>query len=124
MIAMNFWGDRHVNVPCTPVAVPGADAQMPKYRFGITDVWTVSAMAADAQGCRILISEYGAMVRSIDPALYCADVVHEVGHIAGLEHRDDGVMNAQLDENRIWDCAHWKAYAKRHGFPLGRRYRP
>jgi hypothetical protein len=121
-IALNFWGARGVDVPCTPVAVSGADAQLPSVPFPGTLLMQRADMAA--VDCRVLLSNYAAYLRRTEPDYYCAEVVHEVGHIAGLEHHDDGVMNARLEENRIWDCAHWKAFARRHGIPLGRRHRP
>lgn len=121
-IALHFWGARGVDVPCAPVPVSGADAQLPRLQFPGTRLTQTADMGAT--GCRVLLSSHAAYLRRHEPAYYCAEVVHEVGHVAGLPHRDDGVMNARLEENAIWDCAHWKAYARRHGIPLGRRSRP
>lgn len=121
-IAVSFWGARGVTVPCTPIPVSGADAQLPGVQFPGTTLMQTADMGA--LGCRVLLSKQAAYWRRTEPDYYCAEVVHEVGHIAGLGHRDDGVMNARLERNRIWDCAHWKAFARRHGIPPGRRHRP
>lgn len=72
-------------------------------------------------GCRVLISAWAGWERTAEPDYYCAMVVHEVGHIAGLPHRDDGVMNERLEDNAIWDCAHWRTFARRHGLHVSHR---
>jgi hypothetical protein len=107
-IAVSFWGARGVQVPCQPVAVPGADAQLPM-AYG-------SPIPMAAQGCRILISSQGTWLRKAGPAWYCGDMVHEVGHIAGLPHSEKGLMAPVLDfENIPYECVHWKRFARRHG---------
>lgn len=116
-IAVSFWGARGVDVPCTPVAISGADARLEvRGAYGLRDTAAMGTL-----GCTILLSNYAAYTRRTDPGLYCAEIVHEVGHIAGLGHRNDGVMNETVEDNAIWDCAHWKAYARHRGMPVRRR---
>jgi hypothetical protein len=108
-IALNFWGDRDIPIPCgAPVAVAGADAQMPKDAHG-----TPALMAAEPWSCRILISRHGSERRHYDPAGYCTTVVHEIGHLAGLEH-STGIMAPKVAlRDRPHDCKHWRKAAKR-----------
>jgi hypothetical protein len=56
LIAVHFWGDRNVPIPCHPVAVMNADAELP-----LDPVWGERfhlrvPMATYASDCRILIS--------------------------------------------------------------------
>jgi hypothetical protein len=120
-IAVSFWGARGVHPTCNPVpvSISSADARLPHDRFGNPD-----AMGAEVATCRILISGDGAWLRhsrGMAP-LYCADVVHEVGHIGGLSHTPTGLMaeHAIDDDDIPWDCYHWRTYARRHGIALHR----
>lgn len=119
-IAMSFWGARGVDVPVTPTAVSGADARLQVVSSigGYVNVADTAAMGT--LGSTVFLSSYAAYQRRAEPELYCAEVVHEVGHVAGLPHRDDGVMNEVLERNAIWDCAHWKAFARRQGMRVRR----
>jgi hypothetical protein len=81
LIAVHFWGDRNVPIPCHPVAVVEPDAQLPISVYGIP-----AAMATYASDCRILSLRVDRLLPLLAPELYCADVVHEVGHIGGLAH--------------------------------------
>lgn len=63
-----------------------------------------------AQGCRIWVKteelqEAQRQPRTGEPYL-CLLVVHELGHTAGLEHSETGVMAAQPSEVP-WDCRRW-----------------
>lgn len=118
VIAVNFWGARGVHVPCHPVPVSGADAMLAKDQWGYPE-----AMAATS-GCRILISSIsGAQrhMREVAP-YYCGEVVHEVGHLAGLPHTPTGLMTGDVIywEWLPYDCIHWRTYAKRHHIPIRR----
>lgn len=122
-IAVSFWGARGVQVPCQPIPVSGADAQLPADRLPAEYGGYPVPMAA-APGCRILISRGGSSFRhNRDMApWYCAYVVHEVGHLAGLGHTQAGLMT---DGELFWewipyDCVHWKRYAEQHRIPLRR----
>lgn len=108
-IAINFWSARGVDVPCTPVAVPGADAQLP------LDSWGVPfPMATLTDGCRILLSRQGGALRVDAPVWYCAEIVHEVGHLAGLPHSARGIMAATVYADALpHDCEHWKRTARK-----------
>jgi hypothetical protein len=110
LIAVHFWGERNVHVPCHPQAVSGADALVGTDIYG-----NPNAMAATT-GCRILISSLMPAQRSLMPDWYCATVVHEVGHLAGLSHTETGIMSpTQSWEDIPWDCEHWKHFARAHG---------
>jgi hypothetical protein len=115
-IAINFWGARSVHVPCHPIPVPGADAQLAKDAWG----WPM-AMSATS-GCRVLISSVAQAQRHSAPEWYCAFTVHEVGHLAGLPHTERGIMAADgPDSTEIpWDCYHWRTFARRHHIPIRR----
>jgi hypothetical protein len=114
LIAVHFWGDRNVPIPCHPVAVMNADAELPPdpvwgERFNLR-----VPMATYARDCRILISHNAETTdRIVAPETYCMDVVHEVGHIAGLPHTPDGVMAAvtSLDDVPYY-CRHVRAFRR------------
>ena len=82
-----------------------------------------------AEGCRIWIKteELRAAQRqpgSWEPYL-CLLVVHELGHTAGLEHTETGVMAAQASEVP-YDCSRWvqrRVKARRNQARLARRSR-
>jgi hypothetical protein len=116
-IAVSFWHARGVEVPCAPVAVSGADARLPYDALAPAGKkWRVP-MAA--WGCEILISRETGFLRVDAAADYCLDVVHEVGHIAGLGHTPTGVMALAPTANDIpWDCSYWRRAAKRLHVPL------
>jgi hypothetical protein len=122
-ISLSFWGARGVHVPCQPVAVLGADSELP-----VMDEWgNIAAMGTYVETCRILISSDVDTYRSdrdLAP-LYCQDVAHEVGHIGGLEHTETGLMAPAPDWTSIpYECVHWWTWARRHGFKPPRRLRP
>lgn len=110
LIAVHFWDARNVHVPCHPVPVIAADAVLPKDRWGLPAV-----MGAIPDGCRIFISSAGAAQRTQAPIWYCADIVHETGHLAGLGHTPTGVMSPKLQwgTDIPYDCQHWRAFRRR-----------
>jgi hypothetical protein len=114
-IAMNFWAVRGVEVPCHPVAVSGAHLQLDEQyagwyrRYGIR---VEIPMASDVAKCQILISRTGVISRRLLPEEYCADVTHEVGHIAGLSHAATGPMAEPPDSP--WYCQEWRVFKKRY----------
>jgi hypothetical protein len=109
LIAVHFWGDRHVPIPCHPVAVVVPDEQLPISVYGIP-----AAMATYASDCRILISASTDFSRPFASELYCADVVHEVGHIGGLAHSPGGIMAAREPKGRNipYYCRHVRAFRR------------
>lgn len=99
-IAIHFWTVRHVPINCTPTPVVATDVQ-------------VDGAMAEAYGpgqslCgTILISRTLQHARTGNPGLYCAVIVHEVGHVGGLDHSLTGVMSAggfRLRSSYPWDC--------------------
>lgn len=115
-IAISFWGDRGVQVPCTPTVVAGrnADRVLPK------DQWGLPAEAgADQARCIVYISSQGQLYRRLKDMkqTYCMNVVHEVGHLAGIPHSETiGLMSAETDDRFApWDCWHWRSAKKRLG---------
>lgn len=115
-IAASFWGQRGVQVPCHPVAVQNADAQLPI----IEATGLPAAMATRVDTCQILISENaGTYPPDKDMApLYCAEVAHEVGHLGGLEHTATGLMAADGGDwtDIPYECYHWRHWGETHGF--------
>lgn len=110
-IAVSFWGERGVTVPCQPVPVPGADAVLARDRWG-----NPNAMEA-APGCRVLISSVAQAQRRLKDtkAWYCGYVAHEVGHFAGLSHTPHGLMSEDMFwEDIPYDCVHYKRFARKH----------
>lgn len=109
LIAAHFWADRGVTIPCHPVAIEGRDAVMPLNAFG-----RPTPTAADVQGCAIYISANGAFLRHAGPGWYCMDVVHEIGHLAGLSHTPRGLMAPALGvEDMPYDCQHWRSFRRK-----------
>jgi hypothetical protein len=108
LIAVHFWGERGVQVPCHPVAVENADALLPLDKNGF-----VASMGSDRAGCRILIPHQDQIDRAA-PNWYCMGVVHEVGHLAGLQHTPTGLM-AEYNgyEDMPYDCQHWRAFRRK-----------
>jgi hypothetical protein len=109
LIAVHFWGDRNVPIPCHPVAAVEPDAQLPMSIYGIP-----AAMATYASDCRVLVSASTDFSRFYAPELYCADVVHEVGHIGGLAHTATGIMAAgEPTKGDIpYYCRHVRAFRR------------
>lgn len=109
MIAVSYWGARDHPTPCHPVALRVTSAQMAA--FDILDPSTQGAadMRTDTARCTIYIGPEGAALRTLDePAgfSYCAEIVHEVGHIDGLGHEHGGVMNPDGSGHVPWACLH------------------
>lgn len=123
-IAVNFWTVRGVEVPCNPVPVSGAQLQLDP-QFLAWDAGIQIPTAADVAGCRILISRNGALLRRDNPEVYCASIVHEVGHIAGLSHTPAGVMaeSGQGPGDTPHYCDYYRAFAHRYGISRPRSLR-
>lgn len=118
-IAVSFWHARGVEIPCHPVPVVNADALLPKGEWG----WPADMGATS--GCRILLSNGGSVSRVAAPDRYCTEIVHEVGHLAGLPHTEHGVMSPVIEDDSDipYDCKHWQAAARRLGFKPHRTVR-
>lgn len=108
LIAVHFWHARNVEVPCHPVAVENADALLPRDAY----YGQIATMGSEAEGCRVLIPHQDNIALAASN-WYCMDVVHEVGHLAGLQHTPTGVMaEYTLFTDMPYDCQHWRAFRR------------
>lgn len=87
MVANQYWLDRGVYVHCHPQAdVLGWKEAAAQHL--LVDDPTTPEMVADVPACTVDVMPWTDEWRT-DPDLdqdYCWDIVHEVGHLAGLEH--------------------------------------
>lgn len=114
LVAVDYWAQRAVAVPCRPsVALQTtaqADAMSAAWGFPV-------AMWALRDSCQVAVTPMAEVYRTdVDlDWLYCADVVHEVGHLAGLGHEYGGVMNPA--ENVVpFGCAYPRQWAVLKGW--------
>lgn len=86
-VAVDYWADRGIHVSCHP-----RYDTMPDYDYSILAV-------ADLATCTVILSEtaewYGTQREYA--WIYCQTVVHEIGHLAGLEHSYGGVMDHEAN---------------------------
>jgi hypothetical protein len=124
-IAVDFWAQRNIRV-CDPtimraprlLASDGVQASgrawAPSCTVWVQDLWATSAH------------------RDVREEL-CTLVVHETGHLAGLEHTDSGLM-AESPDATPWACKRWasgsasasrraRASERKHGRKLRPRRR-
>lgn len=108
VVAVDYWAKRDIAVACHPqarvfTAAEDSDLQLAYAADGFASV----AMLAYVETCTIGITPGADGLRNDrDLAwMYCMEVVHEIGHIAGLGHDYGGVM--ALGENVVpWGCDH------------------
>lgn len=114
LVARDYWAKRDVRVPCAPTARLLTWQDTKDWGYGI-------AMLADVPACEIEITPWTEPLRQLrDSAwMYCERVVHEVGHLAGLEHEYGGVMAAE-PESVPWGCAHPRKFQRRSPYALTR----
>lgn len=103
-VAINYWAKRNITVPCQPLAhvfTSDEDAQVQAESSEPVN------MLADSATCTIDITPLADWYRTHREYawIYCMEIVHEVGHLAGLEHEYGGVMDST--ENIVpYRCDH------------------
>ena len=95
LVAVDYWQARGVEMPCKPIAhvLSAAEDAQVQAELG-------ADMLADIPACTVDITPAADSYR-LETDLtwtYCAEIVHEFGHLAGLEHAYGGVMGAYVDE--------------------------
>lgn len=85
-IAVSFWGARDIHVPPGLTPIYETATTMP------TTDGNADLMAYDYHG-HVLISPAARYFQHDSPGGYCAMVVHEAGHAAGLSHTLTGIMS-------------------------------
>lgn len=124
-VAIGYWAKHGIKVPCYPRALVYTYAdladQMARDRSrGVSPY--IYAMWADVDLCIVKIPPWTDPLKTVhDTAwIYCQEVVHEIGHIAGLEHTYGGVMRAQ--NGRVpWGCDHPAKFRRRYAATNCRR---
>lgn len=104
-VAVDYWANRGIIVPCRPTHYIMSEAESDH----ANDVYDGQvAMLTDPDACVIAISPVDDSYR-VDPDLdwmYCADVVHEYGHLAGFADADDGGIMDLNGYDLPFGCAH------------------
>lgn len=127
LVARDYWMQHGVSVPCAP------RRQLLTWRE--TASWNYSVdMLADVDQCAIEITPWANIRRDrLERMNYCWDIVHEVGHLAGLEHPDAPAalalstkIRAMLPHTVMGDgaypygCRHPRRFLRRSIFALRR----
>lgn len=103
-VAVDYWAKHHVTVPCKPTRrlLSWRESAKLDASFG-----TGVSMATYPGTCEVQITRTGATYRTDRDLewLYCTDVVHEIGHIAGLTHDYGGIMT-NPPTGQPWGCDH------------------
>ena len=70
-------------------------------------------MAADLLACQVLVTPAAEFYRTDRGShwIYCQEIVHQVGHLAGLTHDYGGVL-AQHPAVIPWGCEHPRRWAQ------------
>lgn len=119
MIAVSYWGARDIQTPCHPQLVNASQVQMAAWDgTGIFENGKLVAKHAGMRAAPWSCTIYqGALARG-QARLYappwCAQIVHEVGHIDGLSHAYGGVMSAEGPSRIPWGCWHPQRWMRRH----------
>jgi hypothetical protein len=113
VVAQGFWTDRGVT-PCAHPTVLVADDLtaadgIPAHGRALVEDCTLWLLASD-------VAEMHSQLRpghgGDAPEAICTAVVHEMGHLAGLEHTETGIMSAYMPPTP-WACSKWAAAQRR-----------
>lgn len=109
LVAVDYWTKRGVAVPCHPTYYVLEDADMAVYnaRDGVN-----AYIRASPLRCAVLSTRVEDSYRRDELAwMFCGDIAHEFGHLAGLAHEYGGIMAA--DANFApWGCTHRRAFMR------------
>ena len=117
-LGLKFWQARGVEPCVSPEVLMSSDLDLPEH--GQVSVGGRARLGACAPGTGETTGRMWLLERLITDArdlwtggaptrTVCAVVVHELGHLAGLEHTDGGAMNGSSggDKDTPWECWVW-----------------
>lgn len=113
-VAVDYWAKKDVTVPCqaTQRALTWKEVHTFEAYYGF-----IVDMVAYDDSCEIGVSP-GAEENRTDPDedwLYCAEIVHEFGHLGGLDDNSGGIMDEDWTATPF-GCAHPRQWAVLKGW--------
>jgi hypothetical protein len=113
-VAVDYWTDHGFAVPCQPTLSFMSEAESDH----ANDVYGGQVdMLTDPASCSIDISVTAEAYRTDRDLdwLYCEDIVHEFGHLAGLDDDAGGIMDSE--SNVVpFGCAHQRQWMVMQGW--------
>lgn len=110
--AKDYWASHGVTIPCRP--------QRQRLTWANVAGWRQSGydpdMITKVETCTVLVhprAEWYRVHREF-AWLYCREVAHELGHLAGLEHDDPRI------DARPWGCTHPRKFLRRSVYAFTR----